>query len=105
NHRESHAKGLLFHNLTAFHWFLVLQGEERLICRVTGPRRFPPPNHATGFEIFFLGGSIGALKTRVGENDGGLPPVRGNSTEGGRSRTVDSQSARVSVPIRGHSRD
>jgi hypothetical protein len=31
-------------------WF---SGGERLICRVTGPRRFPLPNHATGFEIFF----------------------------------------------------
>jgi hypothetical protein len=27
-------------------WFF---SDERLICRVTGPRRFPPPNHATGF--------------------------------------------------------
>ena len=23
------------------------------VCRVTGSRRFPPPNHATSFEIFF----------------------------------------------------
>jgi hypothetical protein len=29
-------------------------GDERLICRVTGPRRFPPPNHAKDFELFFL---------------------------------------------------
>jgi len=28
-------------------------GDECLVCRVTSPRRFPPPNHATGFEIFF----------------------------------------------------
>ena len=28
-------------------------GDERQICRVTGPRRFPPPNHATGFEIIW----------------------------------------------------
>ena len=30
-------------------------GDERLICRVTGPRRFPPSNHATGSEKSFLG--------------------------------------------------
>jgi len=50
-HGENHAK-LLFHNLTLFHW-LFFQAGERLICRVTGPRRFPLPNHVTGVEIFF----------------------------------------------------
>jgi len=45
---------LIFHNLTVFHLFLVFgfSGDERLICRVTGSRRFPPPNHATSFEVF-----------------------------------------------------
>jgi hypothetical protein len=28
------------------------------ICRLTGPRRFPPPNHATGFEIVLRKGKM-----------------------------------------------
>jgi hypothetical protein len=27
----------------------VFSGDERLVCCVTGPRRFPPPNHAKSF--------------------------------------------------------
>ena len=29
--------------------FIGFSGDGRQICRVTGPRRFPPPNHATSF--------------------------------------------------------
>jgi hypothetical protein len=56
-------------------------GDERLICHVTGPRRFPPPNHATSFEI--IGEKSGeeytskssTLKTKIGAE------ARGSSTE------------------------
>jgi hypothetical protein len=39
--------------------FLLSQGGERLVCRVTSPRRFPPPDHATGFEKFLRKGKSG----------------------------------------------
>src|SRR5262249_46457224 len=32
--------------------YCVYSGGERLVCRVTSPRRFPSPNHATGFKLF-----------------------------------------------------
>src|SRR5690349_11409650 len=32
--------------------FFLLFGDERLVCCVTGPRRFSPPDHANDFEIF-----------------------------------------------------
>jgi hypothetical protein len=68
-------------NVAGFIGFLCFSGDERLICPVTGPRRFPPPNHATGFEIF-LGEGAGTLKTPVGGKGGSrrraeaaLPPT------------------------------
>src|SRR5262249_5646412 len=43
----------MFHNFALFSLSSSFSSDQRLICGVTGPRRFPPPNHATGFEIFF----------------------------------------------------
>src|SRR5262249_58392866 len=31
---------------------VFISGGDRLVC-LTGPRRFPPPHHATSFGIFF----------------------------------------------------
>ncbi len=41
----------------AFVFVVVMDGSyswpTAMVCRLTGPRRFSPPNHATDFEIFF----------------------------------------------------
>ena len=54
-HGQSRAKELMFHNVTFLLLSFGFTGDQRLVCRVTSPRRFPRANHATRFEIFFGG--------------------------------------------------
>src|SRR5262249_2782933 len=82
-------------------WIFSFRRDERLICCVTGPRRFPPLNHARSFGIFFsrrgnetlVGKAVAAVAPkrcygRAAKAEGVPPVLRSNTAKGGQSKTL-----------------